>query len=190
MTLDAQLDEAAPEPLIFQRHAAGLAIDIEIADTRWTNTLSDLGVSSVDDPICQVINAAMKLGELAVLPGTEVAILLTNDAAIQKLNADFRDLDKPTDVLSFPQHPDTFRGVRGPALGDIVIAFETTSNDAHAASLSLEDHLTHLTVHGLLHLFGYDHIEEDEAHAMEELEVRVLAELGIANPYTVTAETP
>jgi probable rRNA maturation factor len=108
-------------------------------------------------------------------------ILLTNDAKLQSLNLDFRGKDKATNVLSFPnREPD-------PYLGDIAVAFGVTGREAKEAGKPFAAHATHLVVHGVLHLLGYDHAAAGEARVMEPLEVSILAELGIANPYVARA---
>ena len=112
----------------------------------------------------------------------EISLLLTDDAGIRELNRDWRDKDKPTNVLSFPAP--VVPGIPGPRpLGDIAVAYETVAREAEEERKTFEDHLTHLLVHGLLHLLGYDHELEAEAEIMEGLEVRALASLGIADPY-------
>ncbi len=124
----------------------------------------------------------------AELP-VEISIRLTDDAEVQVLNRDYRGKDKPTNVLSFPQHaPYEIAGLAtcdDPEilLGDIVVAHETCSTEAAAKGISLTDHVSHLIVHGTLHLLGYDHLDDLSADAMEALEVKALASLGIANPY-------
>src|SRR3954452_3558907 len=112
----------------------------------------------------------------------ELAIVLTDNARIRALHQAWRGLDKPTNVLSFPAAD---RGGQGaPALlGDIVIAYETTKGEAGAQGTPFLHHLTHLTVHGFLHLRGYDHEAEDEAETMERLEREILARLDIPDPY-------
>lgn len=114
----------------------------------------------------------------------EVAVLLTDDAAVRQMNAAFRGLDKPTNVLSFPAAPSA---QAAGALGDIAIAFETTEAEARAEDKPFAHHLSHLAVHGLLHLAGHDHEDEAEAEAMEDLERSILARLGIPDPYGDTA---
>jgi probable rRNA maturation factor len=114
----------------------------------------------------------------------ELAVLLTDDAAIRRLNATWRGIDKPTNVLSFP----AAAAPGGQHLGDIAIAFETTQREAEAEQKPLGDHLAHLAVHGFLHLLGYDHESEPEAEAMEQLERAILARLGVPDPYA-TLET-
>ncbi|MBN8930542.1 MAG: rRNA maturation RNase YbeY [Rhizobium pusense] len=99
------------------------------------------------------------------------------------LNAEWRDKDKATNVLSFPAFPLEPGGMPGPMLGDIVVARETVEREALELEKSYEDHLTHLLVHGFLHLFGYDHMDEEEAEEMESLETRILAVLGLSDTY-------
>jgi probable rRNA maturation factor len=113
----------------------------------------------------------------------ELAIVLTNDARIRALNHAWRGFDKPTNVLSFPAG-DRGGGEGSPALlGDIVIAYETTKREAQAQGTPFLHHLTHLTVHGFLHLRGYNHEADDEAETMERLERQILARLDIPDPY-------
>jgi probable rRNA maturation factor len=119
-----------------------------------------------------------------------VAVVLTDDAAIRALNRDWRKLDKPTNVLSFPapQRPaaSAIPSIAGEApalLGDIVIAYETTAREAAAEGKPLSHHLAHLAVHGFLHLLGYDHESDADAQDMERLEARILARLDVPDPY-------
>jgi len=107
----------------------------------------------------------------------ELSIVLTDDIQVRMLNRDYRDRDRPTNVLSFPQ-PD-------PMLGDIILARETVEREAADTGISVEHHLAHLVMHGWLHLQGFDHQTDDEATAMEALEITALAALGIDNPYAV-----
>jgi len=119
----------------------------------------------------------------ARLDEAELAIVLTDDDAIRRLNREWRGRDRPTNVLSFPtaRHPTDKREPR--LLGDIVIAYETTAREAAAAGKPPKNHVSHLAVHGFLHLLGYDHETEEEAEEMEALERAILASLGIADPF-------
>jgi len=113
----------------------------------------------------------------------ELAVMLTDDEAIRILNRDWRGLDKPTNVLSFPA-ADTGTDDTTPVhLGDIAIAYETMAREAGEEDKPFAHHLSHLAIHGFLHLVGYDHEDDDEADAMETTEVTILARLGIPDPY-------
>ena len=116
----------------------------------------------------------------------ELAVMLTDDAGIRTLNSNWRGIDKPTNVLSFPALQPT--GAGGPddaprMLGDIAIAYETTRQEADDEQKPFDHHLSHLAIHGFLHLMGYDHETDDDAEAMEGLEQEILAQLGIPDPY-------
>lgn len=114
---------------------------------------------------------------------SEVGVIFTDDARIRVLNAEWRGKDKPTNVLSFPAFPETRTGQLPPLLGDIVLAVETVSGEAALEGKPLDNHISHLVVHGLLHLLGYDHESEAEAEEMEALERAALARLAIPDPY-------
>lgn len=114
----------------------------------------------------------------------EVSVLLTDDAAVQALNRDWRGKDSPTNVLSFPA-PENQAGL----LGDIALAQETIVREASEQGKSVEAHATHLIIHGFLHLLGYNHEQDEEAEAMEARERAILAALGVADPYAAPMET-
>jgi probable rRNA maturation factor len=119
-----------------------------------------------------------------------ISILLTDDATIHELNRAWRGKDGPTNVLSFPS-TDTAEGERPEPefdgvpleLGDIALAYETCERESGTQGKRFADHVAHLVLHGVLHLLGYDHLDDDEAQRMEALEIRILAGLGIADPY-------
>jgi probable rRNA maturation factor len=126
------------------------------------------------------ILAAIAESRAVLAANAEISVVLCGDAFIRELNRKWRGRDEPTNVLSFPAGGDL---ASAPLLGDIVIAFETTSREAIEAGKPLRNHLVHLVVHGFLHLIGHDHAEMTEAVAMEALERAILARLGIADPY-------
>lgn len=126
----------------------------------------------------------------------EISLLGCDDARIAELNGEFRAKPQPTNVLSWPAQelaseeeggepwfPEPLAAGAGEGLGDIALAYETCAREAEAAGKPLAEHVTHLIVHGVLHLLGYDHIRDGDATLMEETEARILARLGIANPY-------
>jgi probable rRNA maturation factor len=132
--------------------------------------------------------AAAVAGELG-LGRTEVCVALSDDAQVAQLNGSYRGKPAPTNVLSFPAGPSVPVGDDDPQfLGDVVLASETLQREAAELGLPLEHHMQHLVVHGLLHLLGYDHGTDQEAQAMESLEVRILQRLGIADPYATGGE--
>ncbi len=157
--------------------------DIIIEDDRWNTALNDFE-SLASTLSCAVLKKCGRNND------TEISLLFTNDDAIQILNREYRGKDKPTNVLSFPQH----EGDADPTLlipgepehiGDIILAFETIQREALEQNKSLRDHLCHMIVHGTLHLLGYDHEDDGEAEEMEALEIEILSGQGIKNPYEV-----
>ena len=132
-------------------------------------------------------------GELLTTAATvEISIRLTSDDEVHQLNAQYRHKDKPTNVLSFPMiQADLLESVGQNSddgevlLGDIVLAHGVCAAEAAERGITLADHATHLIVHGTLHLLGYDHMVEDEAEAMEAIEIDALKSLGLADPYFI-----
>jgi probable rRNA maturation factor len=114
--------------------------------------------------------------------GAAVSLCLADDAALRALNARWRGIDKPTNVLSFPSAPPGPLG-RPTTLGDIALAYETLRREAEDLGVPLADHYRHLLAHGFLHLIGYDHQTDPEAERMEALETRILARFGATDPY-------
>jgi probable rRNA maturation factor len=135
--------------------------------------------------IHRAIEAAADIAD-ADVADAELAIMLTDDAGIRTLNANWRGMDKPTNVLSFPAlQPEGNSGEDDAPrmLGDIAIAYETTRREADDEQKPFDHHLSHLAVHGFLHLIGYDHENDDDAEDMESLEREILGSLGIPDPY-------
>ncbi|KGF69293.1 rRNA maturation factor [Hoeflea sp. BAL378] len=113
----------------------------------------------------------------------EVSLVLADDAMMADINGQWRAQPKPTNVLSFPAFPLVPGGRPGPMLGDIILARETIEREAEDLGKPVEHHITHLIVHGFLHLFGYDHIANNDAEKMEAIETRILASLDLSDPY-------
>lgn len=150
-------------------------IDISVEAGDWPDEEALRGFAS------KALDAA--LAELEIDGDSELSLLFTDDAHIQVLNREWRGKDKATNVLSFPAF-DVAPGDPFPVmLGDIVLAHETIVGEAGLEQKSLEHHLVHLIVHGLLHLLGYDHETDEEAEEMEAIERRTLARLAIPDPY-------
>jgi probable rRNA maturation factor len=134
--------------------------------------------------IQRAIEAAAGIAD-ADVGDAELAIMRTDDTGIRTLNSNWRGIDKPTNVLSFPAlQPAAGALDDAPRmLGDIAIAYETTRKEADDEQKPFDHHLSHLAVHGFLHLIGYDHEKDDDAETMESLEQEILAQLGIPDPY-------
>jgi probable rRNA maturation factor len=153
-----------------------VGVDVLVEDPGWATETDLAGL------VQAAVEVAAARADAEILPGAEVSVVLTDDARIQVLNRVHRGLDRPTNVLSFPQDgPDA--DAYGPLLGDIVVARETVSREAVDGGLPFRHHLTHMLVHGFLHLVGYDHQDDDEAEEMERLETAILQALDIPDPY-------
>lgn len=150
-------------------------IDIQVKDKAWLPYYS-----LVEKDFPKIV--AFTLDLLNITTMVEVSIVLTNNVYSRKLNKHYRGKDKPTNVLSFAQMNDVSEMIPSPfptVLGDIVLNIEAIQNEAK----SFENHLKHLFVHGLLHLLGYDHETDEEADRMENLEIQILQNFNINNPY-------
>jgi probable rRNA maturation factor len=157
-----------------------LVIDIAIQAGQWPDEahLRELAGRSLA-AACQTA-----IADGAVLPGppAEVSLVFTDDAALRKLNRDWRGKDRPTNVLSFPQ-TQHLSGM----MGDIVLGCETVRREAALEDKAIDAHIAHLVVHGFLHLLGYDHENAEDADHMERLEREGLSKIGIADPYAISA---
>ena len=182
MTDPVMSDDAEPDSPASQNEAldeAGLTLDIDMRAESWQPFLDDLKA-----------HAAFLAAALG-LPPVEVSLVLGDDALLARLNADYRDQQGPTNVLSFPaldlqpqMASEKGAGLfAGALLGDIVMSFDTLAREAQAGEKSLTAHGLHLLTHGLLHLLGHDHMAEDEAAVMEALETKLLLAAGLDDPY-------
>lgn len=162
----------------------GPEIDVLVTSTNWSDALPNV------EALCRGV-VAVGLGAAAGSPvglpadRLEVSLVLSDDAEVRELNGRYRGQDKPTNVLSFPAYDAAtpLPPVGRVMLGDVIVAFGTATAEAAAERKSLADHLSHLLVHGVLHLLGYDHLAEAAADEMEGLERSILAALAIADPY-------
>jgi probable rRNA maturation factor len=166
-------------------------VDISIESPAWNTACPDYEplVQKAIDAVFTQSPVARDLLQRGIEP--DISVVLADDATVQTLNRDYRDKDKPTNVLSFaqmdseagwiaPDHP-------GPcALGDLVLAYETVLRESQEGEKPFESHFIHLIVHGTLHLLGYDHIDDAEAETMESLEIQILKSLDIENPYKIS----
>lgn len=154
-----------------------LDIDIALEAGDWPEEAS---LAAIAETATGAALAELGIGGTAQ---AELSLLFTDDAHIQVLNREWRGKDKPTNVLSFPAFDVAPGDPLAPMLGDIVLALETISSEAALEEKPFEHHLTHLIVHGLLHLLGYDHETEEQAEEMEALERAALRRLAIPDPY-------
>jgi len=161
-------------------------LNVDIADDRWLKELPEVEKFSADifDKVISELSPKWLDGKNSVI----INLSLNNDEEIRQLNAEFRQLDKPTNVLSFANLDDEeFEAYLARndeiELGDIIVAFETMLDQSKDQELSLHDHYCHILIHGILHLLGYDHMEAEEAKEMESEEIKLLELFNIKNPY-------
>ena len=162
-------------------------VDIVLEDDRW----DAFGLDALANAAVRAAFAELGLAET----GFTLCLMGCDDARILELNGDFRGKAKPTNVLSWPSEersaapgeipdlPEAGNAEDPEHLGDIAISYDTCAAEAAEADKPMADHVTHLVVHGLLHLLGYDHIDDADADLMEATEVRILARLGLSDPY-------
>jgi probable rRNA maturation factor len=160
-----------------------LSISISAADPSWTS-LSPDAARVLRRSARRAFAAAGKAGWRGSRVGHEVSILLTDDRRMRQLNRAYRGKDRPTNVLSFAALDGARPKPGAPwLLGDIVLASGVIAREAKQQAKRVDHHLSHMAVHGMLHLLGYDHEDDSDAEIMEALEVAALAAMGIANPY-------
>ncbi|WP_368744538.1 rRNA maturation RNase YbeY [Desertibaculum subflavum] len=167
---------------------AGLEVEVRITHSDWRRALR------APAALCREAAAAALARGRAGRGRHSIAFLLTDDAEMRRLNRRYRGKNKPTNVLSFPAMPDERVAAGGTIpgtarhLGDVALALETVRREAKEQGKTVRSHVSHLAVHGVLHLIGHDHQNDAEAEAMEALETRILAGLGIADPYRLTRD--
>lgn len=154
-----------------------IVVEVAIEAGDWT---SETALQTLAE---RAVRAAVAVIELEPDEGGAVSLLFTGDAEIQVLNREWRGRDKPTNVLSFPAPEMLNPGDELQPLGDIIVAHETVAREAAEEGKQFDHHLTHLIVHGFLHIMGYDHETDEEAEEMEELERKALQTLAIHDPY-------
>ncbi|MBR2140857.1 MAG: rRNA maturation RNase YbeY [Rickettsiales bacterium] len=163
-----------------------LEVDYIIKSKKWNCFLENIDVidyiSNIFDNVVKVLNYNISKSKTV-----EISVTFTHDGDIKRINNEFRKCDKATNVLSFPLYEKEFLNVikveNYVSLGDIVLSFETINIESIQQNKTFKNHLTHLIVHSILHLFGYDHIKDKDATEMEKLEINVLKNMGIDNPY-------
>ena len=171
MLFDTQLLEKLSKPM----PKNNTTIDVQIHDDRWQAHLDGF-------PLEKIIDMATDVEQC---DNFELSVCFTNDVEIQELNKNYRGKDKPTNVLSFPNEPLLNNPDRQVLLGDLILSIDTIEKEAKEQEKEFKDHLSHLIIHGFLHLLGYDHVDEDQAQAMESKEIKILSMLEIDNPYEV-----
>ena len=191
MVHDTHVSDTAPEPdspvngdisYIDWESPAGAMIEASIDRNIWPDAL----INSFQRTAPKIFDDILAAHDS---PPASVSLCLCDDFQMQQINRQHRQIDKTTNVLSFSAYdmPSHRLETDAPALlGDIVISAETVTREADSCQIPVADHLMHLFVHGMLHLFGYDHIDNDMAETMESLEIKLLANIGIANPYQDT----
>ena len=167
-------------PVGMERTSVGVAVDTIVEAGDWTGQAED--GARLERLAEDAVAATVARTHPLLAPAAEAAIVFSNDAHIRALNRRFRHMDAPTNVLSFPAGPPV-AGRYGPLLGDVVLAFETVAAEAVEKGVPFGDYVSHMIVHGFLHLLGYDHEADEEAAVMEGLETVIMKDLGIADPY-------
>ena len=167
-----------------------IVLETGVEDERWTAAIENVKevAEQVKFATFGYLQTHQNLNFLAEDKPLKVNVCLSDDATVHQLNKEFRNMDKPTNVLSFANLDFAdFNAENEPfdeiELGDIIVAYETMVREADEQGVSLRAHFCHLLTHGFLHLSGFDHIKTDEAAQMEQMETEILASIGIDNPY-------
>lgn len=157
-----------------------IAVDVRDEFEGWAAVWPDR--PDLETFSARAIAMALEISKMKLKAGVEVSVLYCGDGFMQDLNKQWRGKDQPTNVLSFPAASGKAL-THTPTLGDIIVSCDTVMREAKAEQKSFADHLSHMLVHGALHLVGYDHEDDEEAEDMEAREREALAKLGIADPY-------
>lgn len=160
-----------------------LSLALQVPFDPWQDVLPEV------EDLCEKALTSVS-SQMEDTKSAEVCVVFASDAEVQTLNRTFRGKDKPTNVLSFPADEDEAIPGEEPSLGDIVLALETVSREAQDQAKTMDDHVSHLVVHGILHLLGYDHENERDAGQMEDLERKILGQMGISDPYSPPNHEP
>lgn len=156
-------------------------VDYSIEDNRWKPYIKSLKkyINNIFNNVVSVLNCNSFFKDKTI----EISITFTNDNNIKKINKEYRNCDKATNVLSFPLYEKELFNLKDDyiLIGDIILSYDTIKNES--INITFEDHLTHLIIHSILHLFGFDHMEDREAEEMERIEINILKKMNITNPY-------
>lgn len=156
-------------------------IDYSIEDNRWKPYTKNLKkyINNIFNNVVDVLYYNSFFKDKTI----EISIIFTNDNNIRKINKEYRNCNKATNVLSFPLYEKELFNLKDNyiLIGDIILSYDTIKNES--VDITFKDHLTHLIIHSILHLFGFDHIEDKEAEEMERIEIDILKKMNINNPY-------
>ena len=182
---DVQASEAPMIEWSEQREGRDLEIELIIEDQRWSEISKDFSFLK-EAALLALSQEATETAPLAMKSPHRLAVLvMSDDASIKDLNKTYRGKDKATNVLSFPSTESLLPGEENEPvhIGEVILAYDYVSEEAKNEKKALQTHLSHLVVHGVLHLLGYDHETSKDAEAMETLEIKLMKQLGLDNPY-------
>ena len=182
---DVQASEAPMIEWSEQREGRDLEIELIIEDQRWSQISKDFSFLK-EASLLALCQQATETAPLAMKSPHRLAVLvMSDDVSIRNLNKTYRGKDKATNVLSFPSTESLLPGEENEPvhIGDVILAYDYVSEEAKNEKKVLQTHLSHLVVHGVLHLLGYDHETTKDAEAMETLEIKLMKQLGLENPY-------
>ena len=156
------------------------SIDLCVEDDNWT------AVQGLEKSITNAVRAALSQCDASTRP-ISLTIVLDNNQRIEALNANWRDKPKPTNILSFPAPENSTSDAGETYIGDLILAYDVIFDEANEQRKPLATHLCHLIIHGVLHLLGFDHQNDEEAFVMEQLEIKAMVGLGLSDPYQMNS---